>query len=368
MDSDARVEVSAPLNLCRCGGKDASICTCGHERAAPPALAKSVDGLATLAQAALFCCGADLPQASDKQKQPPLAAVPPLDNASRKHTRSCCSSTANSRPSSPKPKRPKPTSSQPSSHDHPIPAALPPVSMPGQHTLYQSAPLFPPVSTLGSTSFEEARCCCGTQCACPGCVVHRGVEHVAKDHQDCTDGECRTCVDNEGGYALPENVLAYSQGGFASSSSVSNAPLTQLSASSSSASASTAQPGRDRRQSVSCIDAFFATAASLPAPPPGRTGTLDPTNVLVYPRVVLSGDAETRSLFGLIELPKLQCNCPGGCGCPEGQCGCGDGCTGCAPGHEEEEEEEEDRAEEQERDDAPASVSADAPVRSCCCG
>ena len=199
-------------------------------------------------------------------------------------------------------------------------------------------------------------------------MVHRGVEHVAKDHQDCTDGECRTCVDNEGGYALPENVLAYSQGGFASSSSVSNAPLTQLPASSSSASASTAQPGRDRRQSVSCIDAFFATAASLPAPPPGRTGTLDPTNVLVYPRVVLSGDAETRSLFGLIELPKLQCNCPGGCGCPEGQCGCGDGCTGCAPGHEEEEEEEEDRAEEQERDDVPASVSAAAPVRSCCCG
>ncbi|RDX51454.1 hypothetical protein OH76DRAFT_292459 [Lentinus brumalis] len=327
LDADARATVS--VNLCRCGGKDAAICTCGHERTAPKSLARSktviaTDGLATLAQAAMFCCGSELPPTSHIPQEPPTSAAAPIDSASRKHTRSCCSSSPNSRPPSPKPKRSKHSSSHTAS-------ALPPLSLPHAH----AAPIFPPVAPLASAiSYDEPGCCCGRECACPGCTVHRGEEHAAKDVGDCTDGECRTCVDNEGGIALPEHVFAYSQGrGYASSSATIFPP----NAGSSSKPAAAAS-GRDRKQSVSCIDAFFAAAAALPAPPPGRPTLLDPTNVLVYPRGVLAGDPETRSLFGLVELPKLQCNCPGGCGCPEGQCGCGDGCTGCGSSHAEEPE------------------------------
>ncbi|TFK91550.1 hypothetical protein K466DRAFT_515216 [Polyporus arcularius HHB13444] len=323
LDADARATVS--VSLCRCGGKD---CTCGHERTAPKPLARektaiATDGLATLAQAAMFCCGSELPPTSHIPQEPPTSAAAPIDSASRKHTRSCCSSSPNSRPPSPKPKRSKSSSSHTAS-------ALPPLS----HA-HSTAPMFPPVAPLASAiSFDEPGCCCGRQCACPGCTVHRGEEHAAKDVGDCTDGECRTCVDNEGGIALPEHVFAYSQGrGYASSSATVYPP----SASSSSKPAAAASR-RDRGQSVSCIDAFFAAAAALPAPPPGRTALLDPTNVLVYPRGVLAGDPETRSLFGLVELPKLQCSCPGGCGCPEGQCGCGDNCTGCGSSHAEDEE------------------------------
>ncbi|KAI0757645.1 hypothetical protein C8Q80DRAFT_1134738 [Daedaleopsis nitida] len=367
----AGAELPAKLNLCRCGGKDATICTCGHERVGPsrPSKSRATDGLATLAQAALLCCGGDFPttSTSDKVSEAPLMGSPratPSGNESRKHTRSCCSSAVNSRPSSPKPKRSKPASTS-----APSPHAIHTSMSVHQHVPPPHAPpAFPALSSLGSTpSLEEAGCCCGTQCSCPGCLMHRGAEHAAKDYADCTDGECRTCVDHEGGYALPEHLLAYSQGGLASSSS-NVAPIPPLLAASSS-SASVSAPGRDRRPSVSCIDAFFATAASLPAPPPGRTGALDPTNVLVYPKGVLAGNAGTRSLFGLVELPKLQCNCPGGCGCPEGQCACGDGCTGCGSAHEEVEEE------------AAASASASvlppvqeragtvsATVRSCCSG
>ncbi|RPD59361.1 hypothetical protein L226DRAFT_495291 [Lentinus tigrinus ALCF2SS1-7] len=341
LDADARANVS--VNLCRCGGKDATICTCGHERAAPKISKKVIatDGLATLAQAAMFCCGSEFPSTTiDTPREPPALAAAPTESASRKHTRSCCSSSPSSRPPSPKPKRSKHWSS----YGHPASPALPPLSLPQTHAP-STAPVFPPIAPLGtSVSFDEAGCCCGRECACPGCTVHRGAEHAAKDVADCTDGECRTCVDHEGGVALPEHVVAYSQGrGYASSSATPLPP--PLSARSSSAlvvSAPSPSPrtSRDRRQSVSCIDAFFATAASLPAPPPGRPKLLDPTNVLVYPRGVLAGDAETRSLFGLVEVPKLQCNCPGGCGCPEGQCGCGDGCTGCGSSHAEEQEPE----------------------------
>ncbi len=124
--------------------------------------------------------------------------------------------------------------------------------------------------------------------------------------------------------------------------------------------------------STSYIDAFFATAASLPAPPPGRTGSLDPTNVLVYPRGIFgASDVERRSLFGLVEVPKLQCSCPGGCGCPEGQCGCGEGCTGCMPGSVDEEEGGDgERTGMGEGHDVAgvAQTSGSAKVGSCCSG
>ena len=371
MEADAHANV--PVNLCRCGGKDAAICTCGHEREAPKALAGSMkatnamDGLAALAQAAMFCCGNDLPPTSDAPQDPPTPTAAPTESASRKHIRSCCSTSPSSRPPSPKAKRSKHSVS----HDHVAGPAL--TSIPLPHTIHSASalPVFPPVAPLGtSISFDEAGCCCGRQCACPGCVVHRGVDHAAKDVADCTDGECRTCVDHDGGITLPEHVVAYSQGrGYTTSSA---APLpSSLSASASSSSmhtssvsGSSARTSRDRRQSVSCIDAFFATAASLPAPPPGRPKVLDPTNVLLYPLGVLSGDPETRSLFGLVELPKLQCNCPGGCGCPEGQCGCGDGCTGCGSSHAENEEQELESASAP----VPAPERSAPKVGSCCSG
>lgn len=333
-------------------------------------MTNAVDGLATLAQAAMFCCGGDLPSAIDKHAEPPAAPAATSDSASRKHTRSCCSSTANSRPPSPKPKRSK-CCSHTSTHHHTAGPLVPTLPMSGHHhTLSQHAPpAFPPVASLSSvTSFDDTGCCCGTQCSCPGCLVHRGADHAVKDYADCTDGECRTCVDHEGGYALPETLFVYSQGGSATASTSTLSQLPALAVGSSSASvststrAATAQPGRDRKQSISYIDAFFATAASLPAPPPGRTGALDPTNVLVYPRGVLAGGPEARSLFGLVEVPKLQCNCPGGCGCPEGQCGCGDGCTGCAPAHEE------DGEAHPTAPTATTSATVAAPVRSCCGG
>ena len=91
-------------------------------------------------------------------------------------------------------------------------------------------------------------------------------------------------------------------------------------------------------------------------------------NVLVYPKGLFrAGDAERRSLFGLVEVPKLQCSCPGRCGCPEGQCGCGEGCTGCMPGNVEEEEEEEDGESTVEVVAGVARTSSgNAKVGSCC--
>ncbi|KAI1785394.1 hypothetical protein LXA43DRAFT_953895 [Ganoderma leucocontextum] len=303
---EIRTEVSP--NLCRCGGKDATICTCGHERGPSPLMRQPDNGgLAALAQAALFCCADNLP---------------------------CCSSAANSRPPSPKPKRTKQSTSAPSlahSHDQHLPhapnccsASSPPAYMTSfahTHASSSAPPVFPAIGPhSASAPVTDSGCCCGVQCACPGCVQHRGTEHAAKDYGDCEDGECRTCVDHEGGVALPERALAVS---------------------------------------TSYIDAFFATAASLPAPPPGRTGLLDPTNVLVYPRGIFGGgDPERRSLFGLVEVPKLQCSCPGGCGCPDGQCACGEGCTGCAPGS--------DGVEEGESAVVEVAARTSAKVGSCC--
>ena len=114
---------------------------------------------------------------------------------------------------------------------------------------HSAPPAFPSIPSFSAmTSFDETGCCCGTQCSCPGCTVHRGAEHAAKDVRDCTAGECGTCVDHASGDALPAHVLAYSQGGYASAGSSSGQPS-------------------GRKEGTSFIDAFFATAAALPAPP-----------------------------------------------------------------------------------------------------
>ncbi|KAI1784712.1 hypothetical protein LXA43DRAFT_194499 [Ganoderma leucocontextum] len=360
---EIRTEVSP--NLCRCGGKDATVCTCGHERGPSPLMRQPDNGgLAALAQAALFCCADNLPSTSTSTSGMPsslsssMTTAAPTEGTARKHTRSCCSSAANSRPPSPKPKRTKQSTSAPSlphSHDQHLPhapnccsASTPPAYMTSfahTHASSSAPPVFPPIGPhSASAPVTDSGCCCGIQCACPGCVQHRGTEHAAKDYGDCEDGECRTCVDHEGGVALPERALAFSQGRYASGSS---------------STALAAPRARGGSVSTSYIDAFFATAASLPAPPPGRTGLLDPTNVLVYPRGIFGGgDPERRSLFGLVEVPKLQCSCPGGCGCPDGQCACGEGCTGCAPGS--------DGVEEGESAVVEVAARTSAKVGSCC--
>ncbi|TBU53432.1 hypothetical protein BD310DRAFT_938042 [Dichomitus squalens] len=348
----------ACLNLCRCGGKDASICTCAHDQG--PSMRTDNGGLAALAQAALFCCGDDLPSASTSTSRVPSnsserrTTAGPTEDMFSSQKRSCCSTV--SRPPSPTPKRTKRSGTTPALSDQHIPraprccsASSTPVyasSFSHAHTTYSAPPVFPAIHLpSASASIADSGCCCGAQCACPGCVQHRGSEHAAKDILDCEEGECRTCVDHDGGVALPEHALAFSQGRYGHTSSgasavqqgaVSPPALVAGSSSTSGTSNSPTSARRARGDSVSYIDAFLATAASLPLPPPGRTraGALDPTNVLVYPKSIFEGgDAERRSLFGLVEVPKLQCSCPGGCGCPEGQCACGEGCTGCAPEH-----------------------------------
>ena len=334
-----------------------------------------MSGLAALAQAAMFCCDNDGPSTSS-QPLPPVNAASSTDAAPRESKRSCCSSGANSRPPSPKPKRAKRSSThghRNESQDGPSASYVESILSSTPSTSYPAValappPLFPPVASLGAVTSTEDTCCCGTQCSCPGCSVHRGADNVSHSHKDCTEGECATCVNNDGGVALPERTLAYSQGGFASSTF---APSASTSAAASASAAFSppppAQPSpalphaRARGSSVSCIDAFFATAAALPAPPPGRTRALDPTDTRTYPRGV------ARSLFGLVEVPKLQCNCPGGCGCPEGQCACGDGCTGCAPGHVDEDEEG-PAAEQGVRDREGGEVVVPREVRPAGCG
>ncbi|KAH9926644.1 uncharacterized protein BXZ73DRAFT_102900 [Epithele typhae] len=267
---------------CRCKVDDASGCTCGDKtgpsKAAPP---NSSSGLDALAQAAMFCEGEsrlpENPPASTEIEHP--ETVTDEDPAPRKR---CCSGSgsgsASSRPPSPKPKRPRGTSVyELLSPPYGGPAAT------ARSSIDVPPPAFPPVAAYRPVTSTSDACCCGMQCACPGCEVHRGTEHASKDHKDCTAGECATCVDNDAGAgALPARTLAYSQGN---------------------ATAPPSAPGSSVGASA-YIDAFFAAAAALPAPPPGRRGllALDPTDVRVYPREVLAAGAETRSLFGLVDF------------------------------------------------------------------
>ncbi|KAJ7293899.1 hypothetical protein C8J57DRAFT_40541 [Mycena rebaudengoi] len=275
--ADSRQRVDSLLNPCNC--RSVWKCKC---RAADPAEPRAGTGLDTLAQAAALCCGAD-PSSS--------SSVPRKDTTSKHQT---------SRPTSPNHashKRPKHINTERSAGPD-----LPPILYNDAFPSSPSIPTFdvmPPMSTI--TSLAGSGCTCGLECACPGCVEHRGPEHAAKDRASCADG-CGTCIDARANIALPGHESA------ASTSALTN----------------------------SIIEQFLARAAALPAPPNNRkmpSGVgIDPMNIMVYPTAAM--ETQERGVpFGLVSLPKLEC-CGGRCACPDGTCNCRTGCNGRCSDHD----------------------------------
>ncbi|KAJ7785677.1 copper fist DNA binding domain-containing protein [Mycena metata] len=287
---DSRQRVDSLLNPCNC--RSVWKCKCRAGLGSRPAGEGPGDasGLATLAQAAALCC----------------SAVPPPKTAPSKRQ--------TTRPNSPNHashKRPKHINTE-----RPTGPDLPPIFY-DEASPSPSIPFFevmPPMSKI--TSLAGSGCTCGLECACPGCVEHRGPEYVAKDRPSCADG-CGTCVDARAGLALPGHETA-------SSALTSN-----------------------------IIDQFFARAAALPAPPTNRrmgVGVdIDPMNVMVYPSAAMEN--QQRGLpFGLVSLPKLEC-CGGQCACPDGSCNCKAACNGCCSEH---------------RLDKFGALPQASPAKSCC--
>ncbi|KAH9947408.1 hypothetical protein B0H21DRAFT_739437 [Amylocystis lapponica] len=321
---DPRAKLDTLLNPCHCksvwqcrcrtvdtdGGIDlASTSTPEATRPIPS------NGLVTLAQAAAFCCSQELsqgPEPSAHRIAIVSAGVPssPSTSASephpRKHRREPLSGRTSPHPDPPQPKRPKHCahSAACASHSAQPPHALelPPIQRPDRTTL-PTAPVFPAIPPIAALTSAADGCTCDTHCACPGCTEHRGPEHASHDFNDCMDG-CGTCIDNQNGSALPLSGAGAGEPNF--------------------------------------IDAFFARAAALPPPPMLRRAQLDATDVTVYPSTLFTGAAREREergvAFGLVTLPRLECGCAGGCGCPEGRCECGSECGGCCEDEVEEDE------------------------------
>ncbi|KII86326.1 hypothetical protein PLICRDRAFT_43921 [Plicaturopsis crispa FD-325 SS-3] len=265
-----RQRVDSLLNPCHC--KDVWRCKCRNDASGVAAQT----GLATLAHAAALFSTNGLENPSLKPTHTPGTGL----SVSRENKR------VSSRPNSPTPKRPKsahPIVSPPPRHD------LPPILFDTPGLSSAAPPMFPTMPSMSKvTSLAGSGCTCGFQCACPGCVEHRGSDHVSRTHSDCTSG-CGDCVDRSGGIALPS----------------AGAP-------SSLASTTT----------TSFLDRFFARAAALPPPPRNRRP--DPMDVAAWPWPY-PADAP-------VQLPKLEC-CGGSCGCPDGRCGCGKACNGSCAEH-----------------------------------
>ncbi|KAJ7674425.1 hypothetical protein B0H17DRAFT_988242 [Mycena rosella] len=300
---DSRQRVDSLLNPCNC--RSVWKCKCRAADSAPPSVEAAGTGLATLARAAALCCSAD------SHPAPPRKASAPKRQTSRPAS-----------PNHASHKRPKHISTE-----RAVGPDLPPILF-NESTPSPSIPTFatmPPMSTI--TSLAGSGCTCGLECACPGCVEHRGPEHAAKDRKSCADG-CGTCVDARAGIALPGH-------GHEPASSLNSSVLTSI------------------------IDQFLARAAALPAPPNNRKmgfGVgIDPMNVMVYPTAAMEN--EQRGIpFGLVNLPKLEC-CGGQCACPNGMCSCRKSCNGCCSEH---------RADA--RNDAAALPHRASPAKSCCAG
>ncbi|KAK7064775.1 copper-fist domain-containing protein [Favolaschia claudopus] len=239
---DARQRVDSLLNPCNC--RSVWKCKC-RAAASSRSSADAPTALNTLANAAALCC--------TPASAPPNSASTPRPEPPKKRQ--------TSRPNSPTHKRPKrilpaptPLTTGPS---------LPPIFLNTEDpsSPSPSIPIFstmPPISKL--TSLAGSGCTCGLECACPGCIEHRG-DHARPDRPSCADG-CGSCVDAHADLALP---------GFEASTSI---------------------------LSNSIIEQFLARAAALPAPPSNRrivNGVdIDPT-LVVFPTA------------GLVNLPKLEC-------------------------------------------------------------
>ncbi|CAA7271423.1 unnamed protein product [Cyclocybe aegerita] len=242
LPADARQRVDSLLNPCTC--KSVWKCKCGQTTASGPSVpespaSESVGGLSTLTQAAAMCC----------------ASSPAATSVSRL-AQSLPAKKSISRPR-PRPESPHFPSSKRQKHDvtYSVPSQgpdLPPIlygqASPPSSSISTPMPEFtfmPPMSQI--TSLAGSGCTCGVECACPGCVEHRGLGHTSHDHRDCAEG-CGTCIDRTLGIALPSTSSS-------------------------------------QETSTSFLDRFFARAAALPPPPAHRKMSsihLDPMNTTVY--------------------------------------------------------------------------------------
>lgn len=314
-----KLSVDSLLNPCNC--KNVWKCKCRKEPNSSDTTASTEtteNGLATLARAAALCCNRQSSALHDHSSALPPRTIFGSGEASPENSKRC-----GSRPSTPpgfshKKHRPLPSNRVTQA---PVPGpSLPPIlhnlpSSPGIFHQMPEFPTIPPMSTM--KSLAGSGCTCGLRCACPGCVEHRGHEHASADKVDCVSGGCTTCVDWQGGIALPTTS--------------SRSPTVTS-------------------KSKSNIHQFLVRAAALPLPPHHRKGLgIDPMNVLVYPVDLFSRDDPGSSAnsaksgggnmkrrgaaFGLVNVPKMEC-CGGRCSCPEDGCSCGKSCNGCCGDHD----------------------------------
>ncbi|KAG2023216.1 ACE1 transcription factor [Coprinopsis cinerea AmutBmut pab1-1] len=296
--ADERQRVDSLLNPCTC--QDVWNCKC--QAAGPSSLAQ---------------------QQPIAMKSPnPLEALAHVASLRRNEERSTSlSGTSRAGPSAPptrKAKIPRPRPHSPQHHTSrkrakpsspgTSPVPLPDLGTPSMRIIAPGPVLpttFPDFDVLPAASFAtpcvDSGCTCGMQCACPGCIQHRGASHASADHKDCGEG-CGTCIDR----STTELRLNASRGTWETT-----APSFSIGLSSSSSSSASL--------SASFLDQFFARAAALPPPPTNRRVALDPT--------------DTSTTVESSNLPKLDC-CGGACLCPRGSCSCRASCGGaCLDDH-----------------------------------
>ncbi|KAF6766430.1 ACE1 transcription factor [Ephemerocybe angulata] len=252
-------------------------------------------------------------------------------------------STQISRVRTPSPVQVSRKRSKRSTHRHSPGPSLPPirVSTPAypsfSNTPYPEFNAMPPMSEI--VSLAGSGCTCGVQCACPGCIEHRGPEHASQDHRDCADG-CGTCIDYSTRDLGYRPMLREGNIGIAVAESVS----------------ASAGPSPSPGSPASFLDRFYARAAALPPPPMHRRG--GPFDFADTSGSYRSGDPHQAP----ISLPKLDC-CGGACLCPSDGCNCGSSCGGACLDHRF----LTTRPAEPSTEAAHASPSSSAP-RSCCAG
>lgn len=312
--------MEALLNPCHC--KDVYNCTCRPQSSASSksSISPSIfnDGLSALAHVAACCAPASsstLPAAAPLAKTP--GGLPAYD---RNGTRISFDPPSQSTSTSQLPaisESINSTTNQNSGvssniYNPSFPIKLPHLNTDSSGPISSTRPAANTSSCCSSSatsSTSNGACGCGQHCACAGCVYHEAEARspdsfhirspsdqvaptVRPTHRASCGADCPTCVDYDGGVELPGT-----------------------------------------RQMPTFIDQFLQRAAALPPPPPvnhTRGTSLDPTNIIVYPRGLFTGlgrDERGRA-FGLVNVPKLEC-CGGRCSCPDDKCGCGDSCGGC---------------------------------------